>query len=92
MVEQNKEPLILSAQDALSILNAVDCIVTLHIALGEYKTKHGLQGRAPDFLVYVIGYEDLVHIRNIASIKMPNSTEFAPIDWSTLGDTSWIQE
>ena len=68
----------LTSDQAIYIFNAVSCTVKLHIALGVYKTRIGVNNN----LIFVEGINDDVHIHNIASIMDEEKKIFIPIDWS----------
>jgi len=71
-----KEPLYISPEDAIDVLNATDCFVKLNIATGIYPTEKGIENN----LIYVKLFGDYVHIRNIEKIQSPKG-EMITIDW-----------
>lgn len=87
MEQSPQTTLYISPEDALSILDTIDCTVTLNIAVGPYQTHRGVSND----LVYVKVFGEYVNVHNIKSIQTQTG-EFAEIDWSTPGDTTWAQE
>lgn len=69
----------LTSDQAIYIFNTVSCTVKMHIALGVYKTRIGVNNN----LIFVDGFNDMVHVHNIASIMDEEKKIFIPIDWTT---------
>lgn len=80
-----QEPIVLTAEQAIEILNAVPCVVKLNTNSKdkEYTTKAGVVNE----LVYIYEFDQFVHIHNIESIKVADissrvvSLGFVSVNW-----------